>query len=353
MLFDEVKAAISPEDVLNQFGHDGKHFAGGTRYRICPVCGAEANNVFSVRGETCHCFQCSFSGSVIDLFAALSGLSAVDAAKRLADDNGLSDPALAAKAVEEAEQRRLRKKEADAKRKAALAIALERLARLCATPTGDALKARDYLTRQRQIPLEVVLEAERRGLVGYLPSNPLRAQALLERTVGKEVLIEAGLMREGHRSPLAYRPLVFFLPRNSGIEARLIREQRDKDEPKSIRYGELVAPYWWQGSNQGVVVVEGAIDMLSIVALGSKRSVMALPGCEAFHADWIATVVDRKGCARFLVALDADDAGEKASVKVSSACCAAGVTSQRLAPLQKDWNDVLRHRVSVSLQKAA
>ena len=339
-LYDKVKASVTIESMMSNF--EGKSYTGGTRYDHCLACNTTCTSVFSVKANgTGHCFQCGFTGSVIDLYAAMTGKTTMQAAQALADDLGLNKTDCIRKP--QLPKVDLPKIEVE-KRQASLQIALKKLqeallVRLSAKPNPTA---RRYLTEQRSIDESVVSMAEQRKLVAYLPANPNEAQALLDTAVGRDLLVEAGLMRrDANMSAIAFRPLVFFMPGCVGAEFRLVRKA--KDEPKSIRYGELKFPYWWSGTAETVTVVEGVIDLLSIVSLGQKGTVIALPGCQSWRQDWPARIQQKYGTNSFVLALDADDAGEMAATKIAAGLHRDAFQCTRLRPGVgcKDWNDVL------------
>jgi DNA primase len=68
------------------------------------------------------------------------------------------------------------------------------------------------------------------------------------------------------------------------------------------------------------MVTEGAIDMISAVALGSERTIIALPGCENFETSWFEQFRGQ----HILLALDADGPGQMASARLKDELMDAG-----------------------------
>lgn len=357
-LFDKVKASVSTEAIMLKIGEEGKAYGQGTRYNICPVCDVRSNLVFNVKSNgTAHCFQCGFTGSVIDLWSKMSGKDPVAAARELADEFGLNKPESERPVIKWKRPDPKHENQKTSERQDALKQAINRLRhalekRLLSNPNPTA---RRYLVGERQITTDVVANAEQRGLVGYLPANPNEAQALLEEAVGRELLVKAGLMKqEAKKSAIAFRPLVFFMPGDTGAEFRLVREPKD-DEPKSIRYGELSFPYWWKGETSSVIVVEGAIDLLSMVCLGEQSTVIALPGCQSWRSEWALRIQSKYGTKCFVLALDSDEAGDESAAKIAKGLVDAGLDHFRMRPSgeKKDWNDVLKFTNSKTILMAA
>lgn len=163
-----------------------------------------------------------------------------------------------------------------------------------------------YLTK-RGISREVIVEATHRGVVRMLPANPVHARDLMLRLAGgADQLARAGLWagktRAGQRRP-------------------------------SARCGSSPAGR--------VVVVEGAIDMLSMAQMGERRTIMAIPVACYWRLEWFVAAHQRYG-SRFVIALDDDEAGNRMAAHLMGALNDRGIEAQRLVPPQgKDWNEAL------------
>lgn len=212
---------------------------------------------------------------------------------------------------------------------------------------NDNETAFEYL-QQRGISKAVVANAVKRGLVRSLPSNPYLAKAWLEKVVGKELMRRTGLLKEGKQWPaIAFRPIVF--PQGAGgAEFRMIGVPK-YDEPKSIRYGRLITPWWYAGlESDKVLVVEGAIDGLSVVEMGWTGHVMALPGVSSWNNGWLGRLDTRYPGIEIYVGLDSDDAGMSQTEKIMAEAETAKVKARRFMSWDfKDWNEALKAGVSL------
>jgi DNA primase len=104
-----------------------------------------------------------------------------------------------------------------------------------------------------------------------------------------------------------------------------------------------------------VVVVEGIIDALSVAQMATKRHsvIVGLLGAAKFRPEWWTALAIRYPNATWLVATDADKAGDEAAERIL-ASLPAGVPSKRMRPPApaKDWNDVLCAKEGVSAAPA-
>lgn len=105
-MFEEIKERVDIEQAARFYGIE---FARG-HMAHCPF-HQDRTPSMSFRNGRFKCFSCGESGDVIDLTAALSGLSIGDAAKRLNDDFGLGldwsrRPTLEEKSKAQAERER-------------------------------------------------------------------------------------------------------------------------------------------------------------------------------------------------------------------------------------------------------
>ena len=81
--------------------------------------------------------------------------------------------------------------------------------------------------------------------------------------------------------------------------------------------------------------------MLSLVEMGEQRTIMALPGVNAWRPEWFRAAHKAYG-SRFTIALDNDEAGNLAAQKILSFLKESGIEGDRLIPSEgKDWNDLL------------
>ena len=119
---------------------------------------------------------------------------------------------------------------------------------------------------------------------------------------------------------------------------------------KAIRYGRLDWPWWWPyaiGERvKNVLLVEGIIDLLSVVQMGLKpgQAVMGMPGVNTWRLSWAASMAKRHPGVHIAIGLDADEAGERTSRTILKELKESGISGSRRAPGAKDWNALLTLR---------
>ncbi len=196
-------------------------------------------------------------------------------------------------------------------------------------------RARLYL-RERGIPLKVALATG----VGYLPSTLLN---------GPEMRKQRGLLRRwADRMIFPLRS-----PDGTGYIGRsLWHWQPEMDEtahkallerPGSPKRWIKTNPAGWFGVDferlpNTVMLVEGAFDRLTLLAAGLPATdVVALVGTAA-QADWLPAQVKK-----VVLALDGDDGGKEASIRLADQLALVGLHVQVCPLLQdtwgKDWNE--------------
>lgn len=337
-LIDNVKAAVDLQAFLENHGASFRRVGRGVRSDVCPCCGqgAEGSNKLGLLDtERWRCFSCGRGGDVIDAAAALWCLPHRDALRRLASEQWVSE----AMPVRRPQRRRDNEADKQAQR-AALKEVLTRLQAAVSKNVPDP-EGIAYL-KGRGIPGRLIAQAQSIGMLGFMPGDPFKARLFLEDRVGKGLLMDAGLWNPQKKMPaIAYRPLVFFFPDRDSAEFRLIRAA-EEGERKAVRYGSTARPWYWAGEDGSkLAIVEGAIDLLSMVALGFKGDVIGIPGATVWRSEWLC------GAARVAVCLDPDEAGRQATQRILAACKRLGIEAIDRAPAQGDVNDQLRHRLSV------
>ena len=333
-LIENVKASVDLQSFLENHGATFRRLGGGLRSDNCPCCGEgrRGSNKLGLLpdGEKWRCFSCGRGGDVIDAAAAMWCLPHRDALRRLAAEQWVSD------AVPVVRRTAKRRDEGHGKpqRAAALKEALTRLhaavTQRVPEPEGIA-----YL-KGRGIPGRLVAQAQSMGMLGFMPNEQFKARLFLEDQVGKDLLIEAGLWQPDKKMPaIAYRPLIFFFPDRDSAEFRLTRSA-EEGERKAIRYGSTSRPWYWAGEDGSkLAIVEGAIDLLSMVALGFKGDVIGIPGATVWRPEWLC------GASRVAVCLDPDEAGRQATKRILAACEQLGIAAIDRAPSGGDVNDHL------------
>lgn len=326
--FSDVRKAYSLCGFFeNVIGAERTQLVEGMRYSACPNCGSASKKSVkvSVRNHKWHCFACGKGGDVIEAASQYYDVGLSKAADILASglvpDDFVRPVAPPPKVIEKDY------------------FSISEVVRLLQERKYIDFNVVDYLL-SRKIPREIIVESVMNGTSIHLPSNPVDALKYLLEAVGKDLLIKSGMWKEKSKVPgIIYRPLAFCDFKAKGIEFRQIAEST-VSQSKSIRYGDPL-PFKWNGVPRfGVMFVEGGVDMLTAVAMGSKRTIYAVPGALNFEcdADWLQI-----GSRDVLLALDNDDAGRAGDAALRKILNPQGC---RLATFDlrghKDLNDLHR-----------
>ncbi len=344
-LFDDAKAADLPA-WMDAEGYFLRHQGGSYGCHACPHCGEgdpQSNALSVFRSDSgqgiwrYRCWRCGKGGSVVDFIATVRGMSATEAAKMLvsgAQTSGFVRAAAPPKTKTNLKPLQQSPKQlADSKK----VFELIRTKGLSTEPG-----VRSYL-ESRRISASLQNEAFARNMLRMLPANPAQAMEWLLENVGEELLESAGFWKQESKwPPIAFRPLIFLLPNDSGAEFRLARDPNG-DEPKALRYGRLNWPWWWKGNTDKVIAVEGAIDMLSLVAMNWESSILAAPGVNAWKDSWLDNIADKYPGILFHTGFDNDVAGDQATQRVAEYQLEKGRFSVSTNPPKafKDWNKYL------------
>lgn len=338
--FERAREAIDLAGFITSIYGKPSFKSSHPRWDMCPHCGesSKGSAKLVVRKGHYKCFSCANGGSVVDFAAAMKGVSPDEAAKWL-----LNEPVLPIYQRGESvadngddEIRMLRASD----------VVHDLRAVLCANRNQDVLR---YLHEERCIPVKVLREAVDRKILGFLPSNPREAHELLVDIVGEQRLREAGFWKEGKKlAGIAYRPLVLFL--NAGSAEFRVIGNRLENQAKAIRYGVTNSPFFWGGSSGKTKVVEGAIDMLSEVALnGSDDNIVGLPGCNNWEISWFEKLQAAGRALSVEVRLDNDvnrangrNPGQEWAVELIKALGGIGIRAINTSPEVGDVNDVLK-----------
>ena len=306
--------------------------SGGQRYSVCPACGASSDESVkvSVRGQKWHCFGCDAKGDVVDAAAMLWGKPGKEAARDLVGEN-MPAPAPVKVSAQELPVER--------NQDAVNAL----IQCLTEAELGVSEGVGDYLV-SRAVPFDVIVEAAKRRILMGLPTDPDAALRLLLDVAGRDLLVESGVWKKDSKAPgIIYRPLIFVSHDRTGAEFRRIKEEGDSKSKsaKAIRYGNPT-PFVWKGSEHSMIC-EGPIDMLSAIALGSERSIIALPGASNWHPeeDWVQQLGVN---GHVLLALDADRSGNEQAKKLAELLSTKGRAFRRheLPEGVKDLNEMLQ-----------
>lgn len=326
--FAQVKETMSIIDffeVVMQAKPHGTSSNGVSRYGHCPSCGNHDNSHrVSVISKGFNCFGCSAKGDLIVAAELYWGVSKPRAAQMLMEYSSSTERAYR---VPEPFVPAVRDSSAYK----------ELVEKLTKSTKSENEYVINYLI-SRGISLSTIQEGMKRNLILALPSNPSHLSNWLKKYIGDELMFKTKILKEDRKSPgVIYKPLCFVGDNKESVEFRIARPVKNETEIKSIRYGSA-SPWTWKGEN-GVMVTEGVIDMLSAVELGTKRTVIALPGCQSYQIDWFKKY---KG-EQILLALDSDGPGIEASSKLQSELEAAGhsVHVYQLPKGCKDLNEQL------------
>lgn len=308
----------------------------GHASKYCPNCGlsSDHSNKCNISHELWNCYGCGRGGSVVDYAKYLWQVDAVEAAKCLIGTKIVSA------ILKPGEISKDEKVEVDLS---------HFYKKLLATGNTYNKKAFDYLINERCIPEAIITDAVHRGLLIFIPEDPHDASKWLRNVFGDAELKRLGFWKEGKRMPwISFRPMIFVLPGCKSAEWR-IAETPKVGQLKSVRFGVDKACWHWKGRESGKVnVVEGPIDMLSMVALGWKGDIKALPGAGCWNDDWL------DGYDRAVFTLDNDAAGLKAMETLELAAKAKGIVSVSKAPPLGDVNEELKAKTKkAALKKAA
>lgn len=288
-------------DLLAELGVELRRVAGGYRSRMCPFCGEGSRSsvrfAVDVENNLFFCHVCQTGGDGIKLFELAYGLTPLEAAKKVLkmDDDGTPS-----RNIVKLERARLRK-EAEKQKAATQAMKTRIFTRLLKfiyqMKKSDIEGSLAYMTNERKIPLEVIREAWKMRLIGFLPDDVRRTEAWLRQQFKAEELIQAGLLKEGSkRIGIAFRKIVTpYYAEDRTVPSMEFRYAESKHVfgPKSIRHGTAPKPWIWEGSGYTAVITEGIMDALSLRAFGFKGTVVCTPGISQWQNEWDEIVAGR------------------------------------------------------------
>lgn len=315
----------------HMLGAKAKPSAGTIRYHVCPNPDCPASSIHSVKVSTKNggwlCYSCGNNGDVVTAAAFYWGLDERLAGLELmrADVDMLKHyiPPKAEEAIQRDD--------------AALKLVFQRVAEAAPHPSKEALA---YFAR-RGISERVIRGACERGILITIPEDPFKAKSFLTEVAGQDLMVKAGLWKADKKAPAcAFRPLWFRSQSHCAAEFRIMRDPKD-GEKKAMRYG-AKSPWIWEGESfEQFMIVEGPIDMLSAVEMGSKRTIFSLPGCENWEPDWFQMMAGKN----VLEALDPDKPGYTAAEKLKPILQALGVNYGKFSPPNRvgDLNEQLKH----------
>lgn len=328
-----------------------KKASRGLRGDWCPACGRSRKTgdarLWINNGWSCH--SCGEKGDVIDAarFYFSLGSNKLGAARKLVEEFGSGQLVSTTPVYRPSEP----SAEEDQVARQMLAEVIHVMVEDLGSIELDPVVV-NYLHETRKISLATIYEAQRRGLMVSLPSNPVEATKYLKRRFAMDTLIGSGLWSTyDDGSPkkmpaIAFRPIVFISEEKKSAEFRLAAPPKG-EEPKSIRYGR--GDWWkWQGSFEKSLIVEGCIDLLSAVDLGAKSTIYGIPGCNSWKS-WSDDKFASLSCDVQII-LDNDasakNPGQKwAQLLLERLSSTGRSVANWVPPVGCDLNDVLRRKV--------
>jgi len=277
---------------------------------FCPCCGHSqyGDEIFFARKEEerekWFCNQCHEEGEAVDFIVALKGISLNEALKQIRKES--STNIQFNKSFDQERQNAIEQ---------VISIFKELLPQFEETGTQHLMKL--------GLTDAVLFKASQKKLFGFLPGGHdwKNNQQWLEHNIGTELMIKAGLLNpEKQVSGLAFRSIIFFLPRDKAFEAYSINAK--PGTPRILRYGMTAAPYWWSNGlikHNEVWVVSGVIEMLSTMQINPTATIVGLPGDKnGWKPDWIGALKKRGSDLKLVCAFKNDQAGETAASKLGT-----------------------------------
>ncbi len=350
-LCEEIKAQIDYRSFYQHYCHEGR-VSSSQFHTLCPIPshahsgkGSPSLSVDLRRGLF-HCFSRDEGGDAIRFYELMHGVSFSRAVREMARDMGLgtSNRAQSSLAFHAAP-------DADATEQQDLAaLPVQRLSAICEhflkiCREEEQTEGVNYLAR-RGIDAGTMIRAG----VAYFPRRAYRRvmRRMLD-AFALEELQQSGLFNaEAHLTFYQHRLLfpfyqegraVYLQARStaSGVESRWHNMRGGVPSLYNVDALENLV------SGAIVYLVEGFTDTLTLLAHGFTA--VGLVGAGGFKEEWLAPL------ARFRVvaALDADGAGERATLRYQELFAARGVHLSQLK-LPADVNDFFRRRPSAALE---
>ncbi|HEX7998271.1 MAG TPA: CHC2 zinc finger domain-containing protein [Pyrinomonadaceae bacterium] len=351
-LCEEIKARIDYRSFYQRYCHEGRT-SGAQFHTLCPIPshahsgkGSPSLSVDLRRGLF-HCFSRDEGGDAIRFYELMQGVSFGRAVREIARDMGIGgrdrtqQASLAFRAAPDADT---------SEHEALEPLPLERLSAVCEhflkiCREEEQTEGVNYLAR-RGIDAETMIRAG----VAYFPRRAYRR--VMRRMLdgfALEELQQSGLFNaQAHLTFYQHRLLfpfyqegraVYLQARTTASGVRSRWHNMRGGVPSLYNVDALDA----LTSGAIVYLVEGFTDTLTLLAHGFTA--VGLVGAGGFKEEWLAPL------ARFrvVVALDADSAGERATLRYQELFAARGMPLAQLK-LQTDVNDFFRRRPSAALE---
>jgi hypothetical protein len=328
-MYEEIRKKVSMDDFLSSVLGDPVATRTGPRWSNCPHCGPSDHDsrkvTLSGQGKFFRCFACGSHGDVIEAAALYYRCSHKEAAVKLCGSREQIPVYLPVK----------RKPVVVSSPNAGLVA--EAMQKLIDAQEGywdyDVVS---YLTLERGLPLDLLRAAHSKGYLRMLSSDVGIASSQLRRAIGDDLLVAAGLLNPDKRLPaIAFRPIIFGLPGSEAAEFRGLPSRAYG--PKYLRNGSPLMPWRWNEGHGSVALVEGLIDVLSLVTMGYQDEVIGLPGCRQWNPAWNPLLAERT----VIIKLDPDDPGQQAAADLSTQLQSEGIRAWVDCPKNGDINEEL------------
>ena len=224
------------------------------------------------------------------------------------------------------------------------------LLRLGALDAGELV--RDVAAYLQQRNLLHLAQVEGWGALPRAPVQHAWLAGVLRDTFGPEVLTRSGLVRGEAFAEPAARLLIPWRDA-AGTVCTIQRRRIDNGRPKYVIPAGRPPPWpygvHWLASaapTTAIAIVEGAVDAVALRELCARAErvivPLGIPGVAGWSASWAELARGRPA----FIALDADNAGERAVEELSADLLVAGALKvKRWTPRGgKDWADVLLTR---------
>lgn len=307
--FEQVRSKVNVSDIVRakvSLTQKGQEFLG-----LCPFHN-EKTPSFTVNDQKkfYHCFGCGAHGDSIKFVSETSGFSYMEAAKKIAEENGIELP------KQSAEQKRIF--EAEEKILKALALANSCFQK------NLTKNVKDYL-QERGLSEADIAQHE----IGFSGSGKALAAHLEENDISQRTMLDSGLIGKGDDGSLypVFRKRIMFPIKNIygkviAFGGRALGEGMPKylNSPESLvfkksetLYGEDVAT-GAAYQKKRIIIVEGYMDVIAMQKAGFKESVATLgTAVTSDHLSKLWKITDE-----LIFCLDGDDSGIRAMKKAIS-----------------------------------
>lgn len=344
--FEQVREKVNVSDIVRakiSLSKKGQEYLG-----LCPF-HQEKTPSFTVNDQKkfYHCFGCGAHGDGIKFLAETSGFSYMDAAKKIAEENGIKLP------KQSAEQQRIF--EAEERIIKALSVANEFFQK------DSNRNVMEYLA-SRNISENSIKQYE----LGFSSAGKSFMEYMEKHHVSQRTMLEAGLIGRGDDGSLypVFRKRIMFPIKNIygkiiAFGGRILGDAMPKylNSPESLvfkksetLYGEDIAT-GAAYQKKRVIIVEGYMDVIAMHQAGYKETVATLgTAVTKDHLTKLWRIADE-----LIFCLDGDDAGIRAMKKAISLLLPTLGENRRgsfaILPSKMDPDDVIRKQGKDHLEK--